>query len=62
MSKKSREEALADWHRTADGRPRMREGSSRADVEDEAEWLESNLMRILDKHATQITVTDRCKR
>lgn len=35
----------------------MRDGSFREDIEAEAEWIESTLTRIPDKHATQIRVT-----
>lgn len=39
----------------------MGEGISRDDIESEAEWIESTLMKILDRDAIQIRVTARSK-
>lgn len=40
----------------------MREVSFSNNLEKEAEWIESTVMRMLDKHITQIRVTTRSKR
>lgn len=39
----------------------MGEGNTRENIETEAEWIESTLMRSLDKHANQITGITRSK-
>lgn len=52
-----RKEACIDWHQAAVGRPQVGEGSFMDDIENEAQWIQSTLTRILDKHVTQIRVT-----
>lgn len=57
-----KKEACTDWHQKAVGRPKIGEASSREDIERKAEWIESTLTGILDRHATQIRVTAGSKR
>lgn len=61
MSEKARNDYLADWHQAAAGEPRIGEGSPKDNNEDEAEWIEFTLTRVLKKHTTQRRVTARSK-
>lgn len=62
MSDEAKKAALPDRHQAAAVRHWMREGSSRDDIEDEAEWIESTPTRILDKPFNLIGVTAWFKR
>lgn len=57
LADKTRKEACKEWHQMAAERPRVGEGIKRQNIEEEAEWIEPTLMRILDRHTTQIRVT-----
>lgn len=62
MAEEARKETSEDWHYAVAGQPRMREESSREEIEKESESIESTLMEIVDKHANVIKVTACCKR
>lgn len=53
----TKREACAECHRVAARYPRMEDGSSRGDIEREADWIEVTVTVILDKHVIQIRVT-----
>lgn len=50
LSDETRKKAPVDSHMAASELPKMREKSSREDIEEEDEWIESTFTRILDKH------------
>lgn len=62
LSDEKTNETCKDWHQTAAERPRMGEVGTRQDMVEEAEWIESILTTMLDRHVTQIRVTAGSKR